>query len=166
LNARIGQYQARLNQEPASEQQMADLTRGYEQSKTNYDELLKKESDSRMATSMEELQQGERFTILDPPSLPLKPTFPNRLKMCGLGFAVGTILGALVVGILELLDDRLHSDKGIKKQLPAAIISEVPEILTENDKHRSARKIVYGWAMAALVLICILAGTAFSYLQS
>jgi polysaccharide chain length determinant protein (PEP-CTERM system associated) len=166
LSARIGQYQTRLNEEPASEQQLADLTRGYEQSKANYDDLLKKESGSRMATSMEQLQQGERFTILDPPSLPLKPTFPNRLKMCAMGFVVGTILGALFVGILEFLDDRLHSDREIKKLLPAAVISEVPEILTANDKHRSARRIMFGWAMAALVLICILAGSAFSYLHS
>ena len=36
-------YQARLNQEPVREQQLADLTRGYEQSKANYDDLLKEE---------------------------------------------------------------------------------------------------------------------------
>jgi uncharacterized protein involved in exopolysaccharide biosynthesis len=166
LSGRIGEYQNRLNQAPASEQQLADLTRGYEQSKSNYDELLKKESSSRMATSMEQLQQGERFTILDPPSFPLKPAFPNRLKMCGMGFAVGTILGALIVGILEFMDDRLHSDKQIKKLLRAEVISEVPEILTVKDKNRDARKIVIGWAAAALVLICILAGSAFSYLHS
>jgi polysaccharide chain length determinant protein (PEP-CTERM system associated) len=166
LNSKIGEYQRRLNQEPASEQQMADLTRGYEQSKANYDDLLKKENESRMATSMEQLQQGERFTILDPPSLPLKPAFPNRFKMCGMGFFAGTILGALVVFFLEFLDDRLHSDKEIKKLLPAAVISEVPDILTVEDKRRGARRIVFGWAMAALVLICILGGSAFSYLHS
>jgi succinoglycan biosynthesis transport protein ExoP len=166
LSARIGEYQKRLNQEPASEQQLADLTRGYEQSKSNYDELLKKENESRMATSMEQLQQGERFTILDAPSLPLKPAFPNRLKMCGMGFVVGTILGALLVGILEFMDDRLHSDKQIKKLLRAEVISEVPEILTVKDKNQDARRIVIGWAAAALVLICILAGSAFSYLHS
>ena len=63
------------------EQQLADLTRGYDQSKASYDDLLKKKNDSAMATSMELLQQGERFRILDPPSLPLKPSFPNRLTV-------------------------------------------------------------------------------------
>jgi hypothetical protein len=145
---------------------LAELTRGYEQSKSNYDDLLKKENDSRMATNMEELQRGERFTILDPPSLPLKPVFPNRLKMCGMGFVVGIVLGAILVGILEFLDDRMHGDKEIKKLLPTAIFSEVPEVLTENDKTRNSRSIVFGWAMAALVLLCILAGSAFSYLHS
>jgi uncharacterized protein involved in exopolysaccharide biosynthesis len=36
LKAKVNDYQARLNQEPVREQQLADLTRGYDQSKTNY----------------------------------------------------------------------------------------------------------------------------------
>ena len=71
------------------EQQLSDLTRGYDQSKANYDDLLKKKNESAMATSMELLQQGERFRIIDPPSLPVKPDFPNRLKFCGIGLAAG-----------------------------------------------------------------------------
>ena len=72
LKTKVDDYQGRLNQEPIREQQLADLTRGYEQSKANYDDLLKKKNESKMATSMELLQQGERFRIVDPPSLPQK----------------------------------------------------------------------------------------------
>jgi hypothetical protein len=68
--------------------------------------------------------------------------------------------------MLEFLDDRLHSDKEIKKLLPAAVISEVPEMLTAADESRGRRRIMLGWAMAALVLVSILAGSAFSYLHS
>jgi polysaccharide biosynthesis transport protein len=166
LNAKIAEYQRRLNSEPASEQQLADLTRGYDQSKANYDDLLKKRNESQMATSMEHLQQGERFTMLDPPSLPLKPTFPNRLKFCAMGIAVGIFLGALVVGVMEFLDDRLHSDKEIKKLLPTTVISEVPEILTVADEQKTRRRLFFGWAMAILIFASILAGSAFSYLHS
>ena len=73
----MSEYQARLNQEPVREQQLADLTRGYEQSKANYDDLLKKKNESAMATSMELRQQGERFRILDPPSLAVKTRLPQ-----------------------------------------------------------------------------------------
>jgi hypothetical protein len=86
--------------------------------------------------------------------------------MCGMGCIGGIVLGAILVGILEFLDDRMHSDKEIKKLLPTAIISEVPEIQTVNDKTRNSRSIVFGWAMAALVIVCILVGSAFSYLHS
>ena len=94
LKAKVSEYQARLNEEPVREQQLADLTRGYDQSKANYDELLKKKNESKMATSMEQMQKGERFRMLDPPSLPLKPDFPNRLKFCGIGLGFGLALGA------------------------------------------------------------------------
>jgi len=46
--------------------------------------------------------------------------------------------------------------------LPEEIVSEVPEILTIDDKHRNARRVVFGWAMAAPVMACILAGSTFS----
>jgi uncharacterized protein involved in exopolysaccharide biosynthesis len=166
LKAQIGSYQVRLNQEPVREQQLADLTRGYEQSKANYDDLLKKKNESQMATSMEQLQQGERFKVLDPPSLPLKPDFPNRLKFCALGIVFGMMLGALVAGGAEFMDDRLHSEKEIKNLLPADVISEIPEIVTPADQLRSRKRIVLGWGMAALVLLTILMGSTFNYLHS
>lgn len=165
LKAKVEDYQGRLNQEPVREQQLADLTRGYEQSKANYDELLKKKNDSEMATSMEQMQQGERFTMLDPPSLPQKPDFPNRLKFCGMGFGVGLALGAVVAGGFEFLDGRMYSEKEIKKLLPVAILSEIPEISLPSDERRGRRRAVLGWATTALVFSTILAGSAFSFLH-
>ena len=165
LQARINEYQERLNAQPATEQQLAELTRGYEQSKVNYDELLKKKNQSAMATSMEQMQQGERFTMLDPPSLPFKPDFPNRLKFCVLGLAFGFGLGlALMVG-LEFFEDRLHGEKEIKAMLPAPVLAEIPEIQTELDELRAERKIVRGWAVAAAELLIILVGSGISYLH-
>ncbi len=165
LKAKIGGYQARLNQEPVREQQLADLTLGYDQSKTNYDELLKKKNESSMATSMELLQQGERFRIVDPPSLPLKPDFPNRLKFCLIGLGVGITLGTIVAGASERLDDRLYSEKEIKKLLPVPIICEIPTIYESSDKRAPATIGWRGWMAAAVVLITIVAGSAFSYLR-
>jgi hypothetical protein len=165
LKARVNGYQGRLNDEPASEQQLADLTRGYDQSKANYDDLLKKKNESEMATSMEQMQQGERFTMLDPPSLPLKPDFPNRLKFCGIGLGVGLALGLIVVGSFEVMDDRMHSEKEIKLLLPVAVLSEIPEIVNPADERAGKKKLVLGWAMTAVVAAIILAGSAFSYLR-
>jgi len=165
LKEKISDYQLRLNQEPMREQQLADLTRGYEQSKADYDDLLKKKNDSARATNMEKLQQGERFRIVDPPSLPLKPDFPNRLKFCAAGLAVGMVLGIAVVGALEMMDDRLYSEKAIKDMLPVPVISEIPAVRTHSDEAAAKRKIWLSWATAALVFAGILAGSAFSYLR-
>jgi polysaccharide chain length determinant protein (PEP-CTERM system associated) len=166
LKAKFSDYQGRLNAAPATEQELDDLNRGYEQSKENYNDLLKKKDESSMATSMEEMQQGERFTMLDAANLPSKPDFPNRLKFCGIGLAVGLTLGIIVAGGLEFLDDRLYSEKGIKSLLPIAFISEIPEIASPMDERNSRRKLAVGWAAGALILGTILVGSVFSFLHS
>jgi polysaccharide chain length determinant protein (PEP-CTERM system associated) len=166
LKARMNSYQERLNAEPANEQQLADLTRGYDQSKANYDDLLRKENESSMATSMEHMQQGERFTQLDPPSLPTKADFPNRLKFCGAGLGIGIVLGVVVAGAFEFFDGRMHEESEIKKLLPVAVISEIPEVVNPLDFRRSKRRAVVGWAVAVIVFVIILTGSALSYLHA
>jgi polysaccharide chain length determinant protein (PEP-CTERM system associated) len=165
VESRINEYQGRLNSEPATEQELAELTRGYEQSKANYDDLLKKKNQSVMATSMEHMQQGERFTMLDPPSLPTKPDFPNRLKFCGMGVGFGLALGFLVVLLFEFFDDRMHSEKEIKKMLPVQVMVEIPEIQTSLDVEKQKREVVRGWAFAGISCVVIAIGSAFSYLR-
>jgi polysaccharide biosynthesis transport protein len=166
ISAQINDYQARLNQEPVREQELADLTRGYEQSKASYDDLLKKKNDSAMATSMELLQQGERFRVMDPPSLPLKPSFPNRLKFCGIGLIVGFALGSLFVSIAEKMDDRVYSEAELRKLLPGSVLSELPVIYDPADEQLQHRRVWIGWATTAAVLVVILAGSALSYFKS
>src|ERR1700734_2479062 len=165
LKTKVVDYQARLNQEPVREQQLSDLTRGYEQSKANYDDLLKKKNESAMATSMELLQQGERFRIIDPPSLPVKPDFPNRLKFCGIGLGMGLVLGVVVAGAFEMMDARIHDEKELQKLLPVAVISEIPALKVPSDDQRERGKLWLGWATALFVSVTILLGSALSYLR-
>jgi polysaccharide chain length determinant protein (PEP-CTERM system associated) len=165
LQGRIAEYQSRLNAEPVTEQLLAELTRGYEQSKANYDDLLKKKNQSEMATDMERMQQGERFTMLDPPSLPTKPDYPNRMKFCGMGIATGLGLGLLVVSLFEFFDDRMHGEKEIKDLLATRILAEIPEIQSPSDEKTQKRRILLGWALAGIVGVVIAAGSAVSFLR-
>ena len=164
LKSKINDYQARLNQEPVREQQLADLTRGYDQSKATYDDLLKKKNQSAMATSMELLQQGERFRIIDPPSLPIKPSFPDRLKFCVIGLVVGLALGVGVAGGFEMMDDRVYNEQELKGLLPVSVLSEIPVITAPANERAEQKKVWLGWATAAVIFATILAGSAISYL--
>ena len=165
LQAKINQYQSRLGQEPVVEQQFAELSLGYDQSKANYDDLLRKKNQSAMATSLEERQQGEHFRIIDPPSLPVKPTFPDHLKLCAIGLVVGLALAGAVAGGAEALDDRLHSRKALKGLLPVAVFAEVPVILNLEEAEAEKKSTTVAWATAGLIFTSILCGFALSYLR-
>jgi capsular polysaccharide biosynthesis protein len=115
---------------------------------------------------MEQMQQGERFTILDPPSLPTKPDFPNRLKFCGIGLFVGLVLGLVVAGGIEFFDDRLYSEEEIKSLLPMGVLSAIPRIVNAEDEQQAKRRLTLGWTATAVVFVLILAGSLFSFLHS
>ncbi len=161
---KINQYQSRLNMAPVMEQQFADITRDYEQSKTDYESLLAKKNQSEMSTDLEKTQQGEHFRMLDPPNLPMRPYKPNRLVLCGLGLMVGLVFGAGYAIGPEKLSGKIYSEREIKKLVPFEVIAEIPPIesLAEQSSHRRG-----AWfaGAAAVVMICfILLGWAVTYL--
>ena len=165
LEAKIADYQARLNRTPVREQQLADLTRDYDQSRTNYESLLAKKNQSELATNLEKRQQGETFRIIDPPSLPSKPYKPNRLVL-----ALGAVFAGLVLGIAsaagtEFLDDRVHNEDALRRLLPTEVIAEIPPVLSGEDEHANRRMAWAAALSAGLSLMAVLAGTAFTFLK-
>jgi polysaccharide chain length determinant protein (PEP-CTERM system associated) len=163
LKEEIDRYRGRLNQEPVREQELADLTRGYEQSKISYDELVKKKNDSAMATSMELMQQGERFRVLDPASLPIKPSFPDRMKMCLMGLGIGIALGFGAVMAIEVMDDRVYDEAELKQLLPVPVVAEIPVVNDRVDAQVERKRLVLGFVTASAVFAIMLAGSAFTY---
>jgi polysaccharide biosynthesis transport protein len=165
IKLKIPDYQVRLNRSPMMELQLTDLTRGYDQSKANYDSLLKKKNESELATSLELQQQGEHFRVLDPPSLPVKPYSPNRLKLCGIGLAVGLVLAAAATVGAEMLDDRIYDEKALTKLVQLPVLSEIPDVSTEPEQKAERRSTWLVWATASLMLAFVLAGSALSYFR-
>jgi len=162
--SKINQYQARLNMAPVMEQQFADVTRDYDQSKTDYESLLSKKNQSAMSTSLEKTQQGEHFRMLDPPNLPVRPYKPNRLMLCGAGLAVGLVLGGGFAFGQETLSGKIYSEREIKKLVPFEVIAEIPPIesLEEQSSHR--RSAWLAGAAAVVIMGFILLGSAVTYL--
>ena len=74
LRARIIEYQAKIDVVPERESELVELTRDYETLKQTYTSLLSKKEDSKLAANLERGQIGEQFRILDPASLPERPS--------------------------------------------------------------------------------------------
>jgi len=165
LRAKLGDYQGRLGQEPVLEQQLADLTRGYEQSKADYDSLLKKKNESSLATNLEREQQGEHFRILDPANLPVKPFSPNRLQLFGIGLAAGMAFGIGLSFVLEMMDDRVYSEKALKKMMPADVIVEIPPLPTVYEQQLESRHVHMAWASASAVVVSVLIAFAVTFFK-
>jgi polysaccharide biosynthesis transport protein len=162
--SKISQYQGRLNMAPVMEQQFADITRDYDQSKTDYEALLAKKNQSEMSTDLEKTQQGERFRMLDPPNLPVRPYKPNRLMLCGAGLAVGLVLGGMFAFAQEKLNGKVYSEREIKKVVPFEVIAEIPPIESPQEESSRRRGVWLASAAAVVIVGFILLGSAVTYL--
>jgi capsular exopolysaccharide synthesis family protein len=91
--ALIKEYERKVEETFANQQKLVSITRGYEMSQQNYQALLQKLLNAKVAENLERRQKGERFRVLDPANLPQKPYKPNRLSLIGLGSLVSAGLG-------------------------------------------------------------------------
>lgn len=166
LQGRIADYQSRLNRTPVREQELTDLTRDYDQSRTYYESLLAKRNQSELATNLEKRQQSEHFRIIDPPSLPTKPYSPNRFKLSLIGLGAGLVLGVVVTVGAELLDDRIYDDSEFKKMIPVDLMVEVPPVVSPEEEVRQRRNARLGWMAATAMGVVMMLGVAVSFLRS
>jgi len=166
LQGRIADYQSRLNRTPVREQELADITRDYDQSRTYYESLLAKRNQSELATNLEKRQQSEHFRIIDPPSLPIKPYSPNRFKLNMIGLALGLALGVAGIVGSEFLDDRIYDDKEFKKMIPVELMVEVPPVISPEEEAHSRRQSRLGWLATAAMVVAVIAGVAVSFIRS
>lgn len=155
LDQQITQYEQRLNQTPAREQQLADVLRGYDTAKKHYDDLLGKVTDSEMATSLAERQQGQQLRIIDSPSLPVKPSSPKRTKIALGGAAAGLFLGAALAFLVDSGDHSFYSEKDIIQRFKLPMVLGLPLSLTPQEEGRRTWKRRFEWAGATALLMFV-----------
>ncbi len=166
LRVQIAEYQSRLNLTPVREQELEDISRGYEESQKNYDLLLAKVSKSALATNFQERQQGEQFRLIDPPSFPRIPDFPNRFLFSLGGVAGGVFLAAGLIAWSELSDPRLRSQGDLERIVPVAVLAEIPKLMTlEEERWGKVSRWLETAAATGLVLV-IVAGNVLAFLVS
>jgi polysaccharide biosynthesis transport protein len=164
LQNRIGEYQGRLNMTPVREQQMAELTRNYDQSRKNYEQLEAKLDQSGMATDLEKQQQGEQFRVLDPPNLPQKPYSPNRLKLDLIGLVAGLMVGMAVLAGAEIVDDRIYSKDELGAIVAAPILTEIPPLTTPAEEEEQQRLEWMRRGILSVMVALVAVGFASTYL--
>jgi polysaccharide chain length determinant protein (PEP-CTERM system associated) len=161
LQAEAQEYQKRMSATPAVEAAMEDLLRDYNSSRRSYAELVDKKAASSLATNLQRQQQGEQFRLIDPPSFPNKPSFPDRFKFSLAGVAVGLLLAVVFGAGLEFVDDRIRSEDDLTAATTLPVLVEIPPLPTQAEIRRARWT---PWiAAAALLLILVLIPTGIVY---
>jgi polysaccharide biosynthesis transport protein len=163
LQSEIATYQERIRLTPQTDQELQEISRGYEESKTNYNSLLQKQDQSKLATSLAQRQQGAQFRVLDPPSLPDKPATPNHLMLSLAGLGLGAVLGVLLVAMVELTNRRVRHEKELADLVPARVLVCVPHLAIPGEARLEAASRRLEMIAAVAILALIVVGNFYSF---
>ncbi len=165
LQSEISMYQTRLNVTPATEQQMAEVARGYDESKANYNSLLQKQMQSQLATSLQHRQQGEQFRIVDPASLPDKPSAPNHFLVSVAGLVAGLALGLGLAALLELTNGSVWEEKDLEGVVPAPVLVGIPHLCTPDEELEQRKSTLMEMYAAAAIFTFTVVGNLYAYFR-
>ncbi|UVT14490.1 MAG: lipopolysaccharide biosynthesis protein [Nitrospira sp.] len=129
LKRRLQEYATRLERAPEIEPEYLVLTRDRDTSGQKYQDIRSRLLEAKVSEGLEVQRKGERFSLIDPPSIPEKPFKPNRLAIVLLGFilAVGGGIGAGAA--VESLDHSIRTPEqlvALTQHFPLAVIPFMP----------------------------------------
>jgi polysaccharide chain length determinant protein (PEP-CTERM system associated) len=152
----IDLYQKRVDNAAQHEPEYQELTRDYETNKNLYRTLVQRYEAAQIGEDMEQRQQGERFTILDPAAPSDIPFAPNRPRLLLVAVALCLGLAGVAVVVAEVLDTSFHSAVDLRTATTAPVLVRIPSIVTEADTRR--RRWRFRFAVVGTVLALILVG--------
>lgn len=132
LEQELAGFQARIQLSPKVEEQFKGLTRDYESSLQFYNDLLTKKTQSEMVRDLEQKREGEQFRVMDSPSLPSKPSFPDRQKFALGGLVAGFALGTMLATYLDMKQRFIRTEQDITNYLQLPILGTIQDVDREN----------------------------------
>ena len=131
-----------------------------------YNMLLEKLETAKITQRLETSKEGTRYTILDPPRLPLKPIKPKKVLVVLLGFFFGAASGTGLVFGKEFMDQSFLDIEDTRHTLSLPVLGAISRITTQEaiDKEKNRRKVAIA-ASIVLASASVIGAALFSLLK-
>jgi uncharacterized protein involved in exopolysaccharide biosynthesis len=158
VKRRLQDYAARLERTPEMEPDYLFLTRDRDTSGQKYQDIRSRLLEAKVSEGLEVQRKGERFSLIDPPSLPEKPDKPNRPAIVLLGFILALAGGIGSGAAAESLDHSIRTPEQLAQLTQLSPLAVIPFMPNEEDLSRAVtrRRLLKGAGVGALVTILAL----------
>lgn len=154
LREKIERHEGYLSSSPQIEKEYQKLLRDYQNTYSKYQEIRAKKMSADLALNLESERKGERFTLIQPPELPIDPVSPNRTAMVFLAVILGLGMGLGMTMLREAIDTSIFGAAEVTQltgYAPMAVIGYM-ETKEEESKHNLKRiYIVLGLILAGIL---------------
>lgn len=124
----LADLEARISRTPEVERGLAALTRDHENIFREYQDVLAKQQDAQLAENLEENQQAEKFSILEPALRPEEPSSPDRPKLIILALFAALALGGGTAFAVEMSFATIRGRNHVTNLIDSHPIAVIPYI--------------------------------------
>ena len=126
----------------------------------NYTELVERRETARISEDVEEGTEQVKFRIIEPPYVPVKPSFPNRVL-----FDLAVLVVALGIGyglslLISFFKPVYSSPNEIRRNIDIPLLGAVKQFDTD-DVLSARRRNLFFFFVANLLLVCSVVVLAF-----
>ena len=151
LKEKMERYEGYLSRAPQIEKEYQYLLRDYQNTHMKYQEIRSKKMSADLAQNLESERKGERFTLIQPPELPIDPVSPNIVAMVFLAVVLGLGAGLGVVIMQETMSAAVFGTAEVTALTGIAPLAIIGYMETQEEEGQHNRKRL----LIALGFICV-----------
>ena len=163
MRARVDEYANRSTKlkalsiaAPEIESQLSQLNRDYQINKENYEKLVASRESAKLSGDLSTTTEMMTFRVVDPPTAPLTPIGPNRIRLLSLVFLAAIAIGLAGAVLMSKIRPTFLSHTDLLEVTGLPILGTVSMNWTDNEKKRQKQSL-YGFAASSFVLFAFFA---------
>jgi polysaccharide chain length determinant protein (PEP-CTERM system associated) len=129
LNERVAKLGEGLKDKLSLETEMMNLNRDYETISKQYANLLERREQAHITEKIDDQTSRLKFNIADPPSRPVKPSFPNRPIFYSAALILSVVIGFGIAFLIYFVKPVFMSVKQVKSVTGLPTLGNVSMVL-------------------------------------
>lgn len=163
LDRKLKEFEDHVLKAPTVEKQYLALQRNYNNAAAKYTEMKSKQMAAELGRSLEQERKGERFTLIEPATMPEEPVSPNRPAIIFLGFVLAVGVGVACAIIVEAMSPAVRGREMLMAVSGIQTLAVVPYIETDLETAKDDGKKLQWVAVGVVVLILGIIAIHFFY---
>ena len=134
------------------------MARDVNVNETIYNTLLQRLETAKITQRLQSSQEGTKYTIIDPPRVPLAPIEPNVPLIIMIGFFLGLAIGGSLILMFEFLDRSFLDVQEASEFLGVPLLGVISKINTEESlsEAKEMNRWILFWMLSAGALMVAL----------
>ncbi len=158
LKETISTVERLVAETPKRQEELNTLERDLAMMQRQYQDLLFKMQNARMAENLERKQKGEQFRVLNTAQIPTIPIQPDRSKIIIFSIFLSFMFGMALAVLIEVSDHSLRDASVAQNFIGLPVLATIPRVVLDTERVRRAalrRSIL----IVGSVLVALLGGS-------